>query len=324
MIGLPDLSVVVPVRNAASHLGPLTEQFLSLTVLRTEILLVDDCSTDSSAAIIKKLDDENPQLTGLYHPTRQGAGVARNEGFGQAQGRYTMFFDADDEVDADAVSEAVTRLDHTGADLAMMPYLYHRSSDETDQSMNRLDQDVWQEYLAGSPFRLAHLSEVPRLLQFSNYPWNKIVRTATYRRTGLEFGRTLVHNDILGHWHVLLFARWILLLDRVVCTHVVRNEGWNLTNRQSRTRLSLFDALQETYELLAARPSLRERYAHDYWAFVIMIANWARDRLAPDLREEFDARLRDRLREIELADFARIRLRGDTWLSDRLVSRAMG
>ena len=54
---------------------------------------------------------------------------------------------------------------------------------------------------------MTRLGDVPRLLGFSNYPWNKVVRTDHYRHTGLRYGSTPVHNDILGHWLTLLDAR---------------------------------------------------------------------------------------------------------------------
>ncbi len=81
--------------------------------------------------------------------------------------------------------------------------------------------------------RVASLDEVPRLLGFSNYPWNKVVRTARYRRVGLTFGKTPVHNDILGHWQMLLGADSLVLVDDPLCTHVVTEDGKNLTNESS-------------------------------------------------------------------------------------------
>ena len=56
----------------------------------------------------------------------------------------------------------------------------------------------------------ARLDEVPQLLGFTNYPWNKVIRTDHYHRTGLRFGATQVHNDILGHWLTLVDADQVL------------------------------------------------------------------------------------------------------------------
>jgi hypothetical protein len=188
--------------------------------------------------------------------------------------------------------------------------------------MNSFDAAVWVQY-ATSPRRVTRLSDVPRLLGFSNYPWNKLIRTDHYRHTGLRYGGTPVHNDILGHWLTLLDARTIVLLDQPVCTHIVNEGGRNLTNRESRARLSLVDALEETYSALEARPEKRNRFSHHYWDFVLRVAGWATARMTPDVLDEFNLRLQRHLLRMDLGDFTRIRLRRDPGLATRIVHRAL-
>jgi glycosyltransferase involved in cell wall biosynthesis len=58
--------------------------------------LVDDCSTDGSAALISTYQEEDPRIK--YHrlETNSGAGIARNKAIALAQGRYIAFLDSDD------------------------------------------------------------------------------------------------------------------------------------------------------------------------------------------------------------------------------------
>jgi hypothetical protein len=144
-----------------------------------------------------------------------------------------------------------------------------------------------------------------------------------YQHTGLRFGGTPVHNDILGHWLTLLDAHSIVLVDQPLCTHIVYEGGRNLTNRKSRVRLSLVDALDETYSAIEARPDKRNRYSHHYWDFVLRVAGWAVARMTPDVIDEFNLRLQHHLLRIDLADFTRIRLRRDPALAARIVRRAL-
>lgn len=188
--------------------------------------------------------------------------------------------------------------------------------------MNVFDVAVWARYVTSSR-RVVRLAETPRLLGFSNYPWNKVARIDHYRRAELRFGKTPVHNDILGHWLTLLDAGSILLLDQPLCTHIVQHGGRNLTNRQSRARLSLIDALEETYTELEARPQMRNRYSHHYWDFVLRVAGWASSRLAPEVVDEFNLRLQHHLLRMDLGDFTRIRLRRDSGLATRIIRRAL-
>ncbi len=318
----PDVSVIIPVHNAESTLPGIVDDFLATPNLSVQVILVDDASRDGSADLVERLG-AHPMVQAHHHVTNKGAGVARNTGFGHAEGRYTLFFDADDIVHPAALLRAVEALDASGADVAMMPYHYLRSGLTTHADMNTFDISTWQKYMGSATQRLGTLDEMPRLLGFSAYPWNKVLRTARYHETGLRFGSTPVHNDILGHWHTLLFARRVLLVNTEVCTHIVDAGGTNLTNEHSRVRLSLFDALDETYDLLEQRPERRNRYSHHYWSTVIRVAGWAGSRIAPEHRQEFNQRLQDHLLRANLADFARMRMKRDPSLADAIIDKAL-
>jgi len=61
-----------------------------------EHILIDDCSTDSSAKVIRDYADNESRTKLIRLPKNQGAGVARNEGIKSATGRYIAFLDCDD------------------------------------------------------------------------------------------------------------------------------------------------------------------------------------------------------------------------------------
>lgn len=320
MTSQPDLSVIIPMHNANTTVVAVVESFLAIDGLGVEVIAVDDASTDDSVSLVTALDD--PRVRVETMGTNQGAGVARNVGFTLATGRYTLFFDADDIIHPDALLATVDALDVTGADAAITSYRYRRGEAGAFEGMNSYDDAVWGRYAAG-PRRLVGLADAPRLLGFSNYPWNKVVATQWYQHSGLRFGSTPVHNDILGHWLMLLDARKLVLVDAPMCTHIVEADGANLTNRKSRTRLTLFDALEETYTAIEDRPAMRNRYSHHYWSFVLRVAGWAVDRITPEVKDEFNLRLQDHLLRMDLADFTRMRLRRDPALANQIVRRAL-
>ena len=316
----PDVSVIIPMHNASATITALVRSLVAIETLSLEVVVVDDASTDDSVRRVVSL--ERPEVVVERLVTNHGAGVARNRGFERATGRYTLFFDADDEIHADALTSAVRALDDTDVDVAVLPYRYRRGRSSAFEGMNVFDDAAWSRY-ATSPRRVTRLADVPQLLGFSSYPWNKVLRTDRYRRTGLRFGATPVHNDVLGHWLTLLDARSILLLDVPLCTHIVTEGGRNLTNRESRARLSLVEALDETYTELERRPEQRNRYAHHYWDFALRVAGWATTRLTPDVVDEFNVRLQRHLLRMDLGDFTRIRVRRDSALASRITRRAL-
>lgn len=320
----PDLTVVIPVRDAADSIESLAKTVCGLADVRVQVVLVDDGSRDASREVLLQLARDHQEVELLLHDVSLGAGVARNEGFARARGRYTIFFDADDELHADALSRAVGLLDVSGADVAVMPYILRDEGSAHHDPMHRPDIEIWQTSLGEYTHRVSRLRDIPEMLGFTNYPWNKVLRTATYRATGFRFGETPVHNDILGHWFSLLMADRVLLWNAVICTHVVGTTGRNLTNRMSRARLHLFDALDEAYELLESMPQAREAYAKYYWRFAIRTSNWAADRISAEYRAEFNRRRRDHLLRMSLTDFTGLRMGGDPLLADTIVIKALG
>jgi glycosyltransferase involved in cell wall biosynthesis len=86
------ISVVIPCYNGARFLRDTLESVLVQTLPPREVLVVDDGSTDDSAAIAKSY---GPPVRVIRQPN-QGESVARNRGLEEAKGDWVAFLDADD------------------------------------------------------------------------------------------------------------------------------------------------------------------------------------------------------------------------------------
>lgn len=91
------VSVVVPVYNAEQTIGRTLSSVLRQGIDDMEIILVDDCSTDRSAAVIDEYARQYPSVVYHRQERNQGAAVARNTALRMARGRYVAFIDSDDE-----------------------------------------------------------------------------------------------------------------------------------------------------------------------------------------------------------------------------------
>src|SRR5206468_3912887 len=90
------LSVVIPVYNERPYIARLLERVQAVPIPK-EIIVVDDCSTDGTRAVLQALEGDNLRV--YYQPLNQGKGAALREGFMHATGDVVLVQDADLEYD---------------------------------------------------------------------------------------------------------------------------------------------------------------------------------------------------------------------------------
>src|SRR5205809_152715 len=107
----PSVSVVVPVLNAARTLPSCLAALDRLDPGPTEILLVDNGSTDGSLELMQKFTDGGRHARRrLLHEQRRGASVSRNTGLRAARGDIVAFTDADCAPEMDWLAQLVQPL----------------------------------------------------------------------------------------------------------------------------------------------------------------------------------------------------------------------
>src|SRR5262245_15363561 len=87
------VSVVIPCYNHAEFLGDAIESIMAQTCARSEVVVVDDGSTDRSAEVASRYSGVR-----FLSQRNQGAGAARNTGLKHVLGEFVVFLDADDRL----------------------------------------------------------------------------------------------------------------------------------------------------------------------------------------------------------------------------------
>lgn len=105
------VSVVVPVYNYAGRLPQLLDSLHRQWCEGLELVLVDDGSSDDSAAVAAAWGERHPGRLRLLCQPNAGVSVARNRGVEQARGAYIWFLDADDQLAEGAVEAVIAALD---------------------------------------------------------------------------------------------------------------------------------------------------------------------------------------------------------------------
>jgi glycosyltransferase, SP_1767 family len=92
------ISVIVPIYNAEKYLHRCIDSILKQTYSDLEVILINDGSTDGSAAILETYKDSDARLR-IVHKENEGVSATRNFGLQLARGRYVSFIDSDDFID---------------------------------------------------------------------------------------------------------------------------------------------------------------------------------------------------------------------------------
>ena len=93
------LSVIIPCYNEKFTIEKIISKVLKFNLYEKEIIIIDDCSTDSSNEIIKKLAQTNKEIKPFFLEKNLGKGGALRKGIQEAEGDIILIQDADLEYD---------------------------------------------------------------------------------------------------------------------------------------------------------------------------------------------------------------------------------
>jgi len=95
MVDVSLVSVVIPMYNAEKYISETINSVLSQTYTHFEIIVVNNCSTDSGVDVVNSIKDSRVKLISLEKNTG-GPAIPRNVGIKNSKGKYIAFLDSDD------------------------------------------------------------------------------------------------------------------------------------------------------------------------------------------------------------------------------------
>jgi len=109
------ISIIIPLYNKESSIENAIRSIISQSYTDTEIIIVDDGSTDKSLSVVEQIQDGRILI---IKQNNSGPGAARNTGFKHAKGEWIVFLDADDELCENALNVMIEKCQqHPNADI---------------------------------------------------------------------------------------------------------------------------------------------------------------------------------------------------------------
>ncbi|MCW5951389.1 MAG: glycosyltransferase family 2 protein [Propionibacteriaceae bacterium] len=219
--GTPSVSVIVPFHNVEPYLAECIESILTQAGPTLELLLVDDGSTDASAAIAAAYARRDPRIILLSTPSL-GPGGARNAGIRVARGKYLAFVDSDDRLATGALSTLVHALETDQVDVVMAAVARFNST--------RSWTPRWVGEIHDRPRHRIAIRDFPAAIR-NNYSWNKLYRRDYWLRQNLWFEDRVTFQDQPLVAQMLWRANSITVLDTVVYEYRDRDDRSSISQR---------------------------------------------------------------------------------------------
>lgn len=211
------ISIIVPVYNAEKYLPACVDSLLAQSYGALEIILINDGSKDSSAALCDAYAARDARVR-VIHQENQGVSAARNAGLDHAAGDYVAFVDADDYVTPDYLEHLHGDLVEHGADFVSCCY----------QEVNRADAPK-----SGIPFvaesrgigaRAAYFEDMAAIREdYWSTIWAKLYRRELIGQT--RFCRELKYGEDHIFFYDLMCKGPRGYLDTYPGYYYVRNES---------------------------------------------------------------------------------------------------
>lgn len=205
------VSVLIPLYNVSAYLHQSLEPLLSQPFQDIEIILVDDGSTDGSAAICDEYAEKDSRIR-VFHEPHGGVAHSRQVGLNHAKGDYILYVDADDRVDAAMISDMYDEATRKHADMVICDYreLTHEGEVYRKQEPRALDGvTILNDILTGKLYGAL---------------WNKMMRREWLLETKATFPQQLsMREDLIFLSQCLPYAEKIAYIPKAYYGYERRN-----------------------------------------------------------------------------------------------------
>jgi glycosyltransferase involved in cell wall biosynthesis len=251
------VSVVITCYNQEAYMADAINSVLSQTYPSWECLIIDDGSTDGSAAICKQFAEQDSRIKYIYQPNA-GVSLARNLGFSNSKGEYIQFLDGDDFIREEKLALQVEILENNPE--VAVSYTNH--------------QHLWQASgnLAQYTFDVLREKPLEQLLSKYDQGVSIPVHTALIRKNIWHGGELPFVIDFQHRYEDWIFWVRIALknvrfafLDRNLAVYRIHSQSFTASSSQLA-----FNALQAVFYISRILPDdLRSRFEHCRIEFIL-------------------------------------------------------
>ncbi len=228
-----EVTIGIPVYNVEKYIRLMMDSALAQTFESIEFLVLDDCGTDSSIAIVKEYQQTHPRgkdIRIVRQPHNMGAGCARNRIVDEARGKYLYHLDADDVISPNAIELLYNAAQQYQAEIV---YGSHERIEEYGEKVHH-KQQVYPalQFLKENEFPLWAYRKYDGI-QVMN--WNFLIDINIYRKNGLRHKAVNFWEDFSFTIDLPTYITRAVMLSDITYFYYCRNGS--LSNFQKRDHI---------------------------------------------------------------------------------------
>ncbi len=212
------VTIIVPVYNTAPYLKKCMDSLINQTLDDVEIIVVEDCSTDSSRRILKEYEKYS-NVNVYYNKHNMGIGYSRNFGISKATGKYIAFIDSDDFADYQMMEKLYNKAESDNLDMVICRF--HKLEEQENGKYVELEPKFKIPY-----FDNTTLANRPDLLvEINSAIWNKLYKTTLFLDDTMRFPENLKYEDAIFIVKAMVRSKRIGMLEDKLNYYLVRNNS---------------------------------------------------------------------------------------------------
>jgi glycosyltransferase involved in cell wall biosynthesis len=211
----PLVSIVVPIYNVEKYLSRCLDSICSQTYTNTEIILVNDGSTDKCPEIIQSYAIRENRIKVVNKPNG-GPTSARNAGVSIATGKYIWFIDSDDYANLDALGKMIEVACQNNSDIVISGYKLIPNIEKPNDSIYVGPQ--FNKNITGTEALLLMLCH-----KIGSDPWARIFKRSLYVENDIVLPAEIwAGEDTLLNYQMFLYAKKISPVEKAAINHIYR------------------------------------------------------------------------------------------------------
>ena len=235
------VSVIIPAYNVEKIVTYTIESALAQTLSDIEVIVVDDCSTDSTLAVLRERFGDHDKVRIVAQPQNGGVSMARNRGIQEAKGKYLAFLDSDDAMRPDMLEKMYAAAEEHQADVLHTTGCLLPAIQPVPDDIANLAADAYKTFIPelcepGNDVYFAPEDTAQRLEQWYIHKyhwsvWNKLFRRSFIEEHGIRFDKLSMAEDMLFCFKALFYADVYAVLPGQ--WYVYRIAGASLSRQKS-------------------------------------------------------------------------------------------